>query len=98
MKEKITVIGGILAIIGVIFTAYFWIDGRYALSQELEKTKARLEYKILSDQFQAISDRIWKIKDRAGEKPKDPTVKEELRQLESDKESVKVKIDAMEKK
>ncbi len=98
MKEKLAAIIAILTIIGIIFGVYFYIENRYALAEELKKTQQRLDYKIISDQFQAIQERIWKIKDRVGEKPKDQTIKEELQKLESDKKSLEMKIDVMEKK
>ena len=98
MKEKLTFIIAILTIISIVFGGFFWIEGRYALSEELKKVQQRLDYKILNDQFQAISEIIWKIKDRVGENPKNQTIKEELQKLESDKESLRIKIESMEKK
>ncbi len=98
MKEKLTAIIAILTIIGIVFGVYFYIENRYALAEELKKTQQRLDYKILTDKFDAIQERIWKIKERSGEKPRDKTIKEELQKLESDKELLKTKIEAEEKK
>ena len=93
MKTFIT----ILTILGFAFGAYFYIENRYALSQELEKTKQRLEYKIVGDQIQSIQDRIWKIIDRFQKKEMDETTKEELRSLEVNKEKLNDKLKALEK-
>jgi len=93
MKTIIT----ILTILGFAFGGYFYIENRYALAQELEKTKQRLEYKIISDQTQSIQDRIWKIIDRFQKKEMDDTTKEELRSLEVNKEKLNDKLKALEK-
>ena len=99
MKEKVAVIGSLVLLIGVCFSVYFYFESRYALSQELKQTQQRLEYKIISDQLQSVQDRIWKVQDRCESNvPKDPTVKEELRQLEKTKDDLKGKLDKMEKK
>lgn len=98
MKEKIATTIGILTIIGIVFGGYFWIENRYALSEELRKIEQRLDYKIISDQIQSIQDRIWKIIDRSGSRPKDAIIKEELRQLEEIKANLKMKLENLEKK
>ena len=54
----------ILTIVGIAFGAYFYIENRYALSDELKQVEKRLDYKILSDQHNSIQHRIWQIQDR----------------------------------
>jgi hypothetical protein len=110
MKEKLAVIGALIVIIGTCFGVYFFAENRYALSQEVkkdiqeikqtqEKESKRLDYKILSDQLRSVQDRIWKIKDRYENKPpKDPTVKEELRELEGSKIAIGDRLKEMEVK
>jgi len=98
MKKLLAPIGGFLGIIGVIFGAYFYLDERFAKCADLKQLEQRLDYKITQDQHDAIQKRIWLIKDRSGEKPKDATVKEELRKLEEDKARIQKKLDALEKK
>jgi hypothetical protein len=98
MKEKLAVIGALIILIGTCFSVYFYAENRYALSQELKQTQQRLEYKIISDQLHSVQDRIWKIQDRCGKDPADPTVNEELRKLEMDKIAIGDKLKEMEKK
>ena len=73
--EVIQMIAGILAIIAIAFGAYFFIDSRYARCEDvrrsdqqiadgLKKMGERLDYKIVSDQYKDVRDRIWKIEDR----------------------------------
>jgi len=57
MKKLLGPIGGLLAIIMVIFGVYFYIEERYALCENLKKLEQRLDYKVLSDQYQSIQQR-----------------------------------------
>jgi len=98
MKEKLAFILVVTALLGTFFGAYWWIETRYALSEDLRMVAQRLDYKIASDQLQSIQQRIWQIKDRCGEFPKDMTTKEELRKLEEDKKQLQDKLKTMEKK
>lgn len=62
-----------------------------------EKEAKRLDYKILSDQFKAIQERIWTITDRFRNKKMDETTREELRSLEVSKTDTKDKLDVLQK-
>jgi hypothetical protein len=85
MNKTIASAIALMAIIGSVFGAYFYIDNKYALSQELKRTEQRLEGKIISDQLNSVQDRIWKIEDRYDNKIMDSTVKEEYRKLQQQK-------------
>jgi hypothetical protein len=86
----------ILTILGFAFGAYFYIDGKYASCEDVKKIEKRLDYKIISDQLQAIQDRIWKILDRFQGKKMDMTTEEELRTLEVKKEQLREKTKILE--
>ena len=89
----------ILTIVGIAFGAYFYIDNRYAQCEDVKKIEKRLDYKIVSDQLKSVQDRIWRLEDRnAKEKVVPKTVKEEQRQLESDKKLLEKKLENLEKK
>jgi len=95
----------ILFILGAFFGAYQYIDNRYALSANLgatqkamERLEQRLDQKMLSDQLKSIQDRIWKIEDRCGKEPKDPTVREELRKLYEEKRQIEGELNALKAK
>ena len=96
LKELITSITAILILFGMIFGVYKYIDTRYALAEEVKKVEKRLDYKILSDQYNAIQQRIWTIQDRFQKKPMDQTTTDELRKLEQGKGEIQNKMDKME--
>lgn len=87
-----------MILIGTAFGVYFYFESRYALAEELEKTKSRLEYKIKTDQAQSIRDRMWKLDDRYQNKPMPSEVKEEKRKLSDDYNRLNVILNEMEKK
>ncbi len=92
MKNILSLIIALLTIIGITFGVYFYMEKRYALADELTKVTQRLDEKIDSDRYNQIQDRIWKIQDRYRNKQMEDTVKEELRQLEKEKEELNNKI------
>jgi len=77
----------VATIVGICFSAYFFLDKNYASAAELQKIEQRLDYKIKSDQFNSIQERIWKLEDRYTTTNTMPeTVKEEFRKLQIEKE------------
>jgi predicted phage-related endonuclease len=86
----------ILTILAFAFGAYFYLDDRYARCEDVKKVEKRLDYKIVSDQLQAIQQRIWQIQDRFQNKKMDATIKEEVRELEVKKEQLNDKMKVME--
>ena len=97
-QKVLGVVGGLLAIFATLFGGYTYLETRFALASELEKTKARLEYKITNDQFISVKDRIYKLEDRYQGKAMPDTVKEEYRQLQDTSKSLAIKLQEMEKK
>lgn len=94
-------VGSIIALctlIGIVFGTYFWIDSRYALSEELKKTQQRLDYKIISDRANSLQERIWKIEDRCKGGKTDQTTAEELRSLKKQLDEENGRMRMMEKK
>jgi len=96
-KEIIGSILSICALISLVFGLHFWMEGRYALAQQVEQIRQRLDYKILSDQYLAIKQRIWTIEDRCGVAPQDITVQEEMRKLKEEEMLMKTRLQEMEK-
>ena len=90
LKGILGVIGGLILLIGTCFGIYFFFESRYALAEELEKTKARLEYKIQEDRMNALRERIWRVEDRLEDSGRRATEieKEELRKLKAEKEKI----------
>jgi hypothetical protein len=83
----------IIAVVGVIslaFGGYFYLENRYALAEELQKTNQRLEQKIQQDRVNAVQERMWKIEDRLQDQNRRPTdlEKDEIRKLQVEKEQI----------
>jgi hypothetical protein len=89
----------LLAIVSVAFGAYFFIDNRYALSQEMKQIERRLDYKIVSDQLEYKDSRIDKIEKSYPDQSKmPPIVQEEHKKLKKDKAVLEKKLEVLEKK
>jgi hypothetical protein len=86
----------VLTILGFAFGAYFFVDNKYACSEDVKKLEKRLDYKIISDQALSIQQRIWTITDRFEGKKMDKTTKEEFQQLEKNKEDLNNKLKSLE--
>ncbi len=86
----------VLTILGFAFGAYFFIDNKYACSEDVRKIEKRLDYKIASDQLQSVQERIWKIDDRHPDKKMDATTKEEIRTLELKQKELNEKMKTLE--
>ena len=97
LTKLVASIIGLLTLFGFLFGAYQFFDNRYALSEEVKKVEKRLDYKILSDQYNAIQQREWTIQDRYQGKPVPQTTSEELRNLDQKKSEIKGKMDTLEK-
>ncbi len=102
LKERIGIATGIIAILGFLYTIGKFIDTRYAhysdhkaLAQDVKKIEKRLDFKIADDQLKAVQERIWIIKDRCERRGCTETEREDLRMLETQKESLQKKIDLM---
>lgn len=89
MIKKIT---GILVLTGICFSVFFFFEGRYALSETVQKIEQRLDNYILEDRYNAIQERIWKIEDRHEGKEMPDTAKEELRLLNAEKTRISGKL------
>lgn len=80
------------SLVGIAFSAYFYIDSRYALARDLQLVEVRLEQKINSDQINNLQRRIWSIEDRYSDVQMPETVAEELRELKLQLEQLKEKL------
>ena len=103
-EETKKLAGGIVAVaavIGLCFGVYFHFQSQFApkaLAEEVKQFRQEYQYdKTLNFKNKAM-ERIWTIKERHGESPKEQTVKEELRGLEQKVQDLNEQIRAMEKK
>lgn len=97
MKKILDVIISSLVILGALWGAYQYFEHRYASAEDVAQIEQRLDYKIVSDKYYSTQERIWKIHDRCGKNPTDPTVKEQLRTLELQLEELKTELNKFEK-
>lgn len=93
----------LLTFVGIIFGAYFYIDNRYAKSEELKQTnksveevKKRFEYKITQDALEAAEQRTYRIETAYDNKKMPDTVKEEYDGLKIKQDTLKRTLDKME--
>jgi hypothetical protein len=77
---------------------YLYLENRYAKAADVEQVKQRLDYKITNDYYQSVQQRIWSLKDKYGENPKDPTVRGELRKLQSEQDALSKRLDTIRSK
>ena len=104
MSKTIQLIIGMLTIIGVCFGAWFYVDEKKADCADVQKVEQKvgqmqtdLEVHKLDNYLKSVQQRIWTIKERHGEIPRDRTVKEELQKLEVEKQSAEKKLDVLQK-
>lgn len=105
MSKTLQLIIGLLTIIGICFAAWFYIDTHKAdcadvqkVEQKVTQVQTDLEIHKLDNYLKSVQQRIWTIKERHGERPRDRTVNEELQKLEVEKSSTEKKLDILQKK
>jgi low affinity Fe/Cu permease len=89
----------VIALVGFLFSAFFFIDNRYASSEDVKQIEQRLDYKITADQMNDMQNRLWTLEDRYGhnlERAND-IVKQEYRKLKSEKDELSKKLDILRK-
>lgn len=111
-KELIAAIAGILGLITICFSVYFYFEGRYAHAEDMlkametiKKIEIRLDYKITEDQLRSVQQRLYIIEDRYCHDKSKPcteanmpqTVIEEYRELKCEKERLQRELDLLRK-
>lgn len=86
----ITLIISICVLIGIVFTAYLYIESRYALATELRLTQLRLDQKIENDTYIDMQRQLRELKKDEKENPSTET--------EQDIDELKGKIEMQKKK
>lgn len=81
----------VFGLVVIIIAGYFFIENRYAIKREMRMVQNRLEIKTINDDLKDVQKRIWVLEDRLNANPSDRTVKEDLRKLESEKDSYVLK-------
>ncbi len=85
MRQLLQALATIFGIVVIIVGAYMFIEQRYALKDQLQNIKVRLDMKIISDQILHTQSRIWKLKDRVDKR------KQELKDRDRRAQDVKGK-------
>jgi hypothetical protein len=87
---------GCVTLMGTAFS----VDGRYAktddiqqVQEKVKKVETRLDNKILKDRANLIQERIWKYEDRYEGKTMPKSIKEVVRDLETELTDINKKLD-----
>lgn len=86
----------LFTLMGLVFGAYFYIDARYALSATVKQIEQRLDYKIVSDQYNENQKRLWQIQDRYENQVIPHDVQEQIRELKQQQENLQWKMKKLE--
>lgn len=90
---------GILTLVGLLFSAYFFVDARFAKCADVQHIERRLEYKIENDQLIGMQQRIWSLDDRYPDISKAPvSVQEQRRELDANLLMQRNKVQKLENK
>jgi hypothetical protein len=102
-KELIACIAGIIGLITICFSVYFWFEGRYAHAGDMIKAMEtigrvadRLDQKMTTDQLRETQQRIYTIEDRYCPEKSKPCTEdkmEEYRELKCEKEKLQKELD-----
>ena len=112
LTELIQFIAGVLAIIAIVFGAYFYMEARYAKAEEnkkdhesistgMKKMGELLDLKITRDLYKDIEQRIYRIEDRMRGKPIDQwpqEVRDEYRRLQGELKELREDLTIMKSK
>lgn len=86
---------GLITIVGIVFSVYFFVDNKYAKAGEVRQLEQRFEHKITTDSLKATQNRLWQLEDKYGrdiDKVKDSDVRKEMKELKEDIEMQKEKL------
>ncbi len=91
MLSKIATILGMLAILGGFFT---WTETHYALADEVNQIRQRLEFKIVEDKLDSVESRLFKLRSLP---PSElyPTVKEDTMRLDMQQKRLQAQYEAL---
>ena len=74
-----------LAILTVLFAAFFWLNNNHANAAYVQQIDQRLDVKILYDRRDNIQNRMWSLQDRY---PNNYRVNPEYRELQLEMEQI----------
>ena len=80
-------LGAVIAVLGAAFGGYFFIDGNYARSSEMQIVEYRIDYMELKNRYNWVQERLWKLEDRYGGEgvpQASQSAKEEYRALQAE--------------
>ena len=88
--QKITAILGLVAI---FFSAFFFIDDRYASAEDLDRLESKVEYQRIVQQYETAVDLYFQYKALLRKHPDDSELKEEFDSVKERRNELKKKID-----
>lgn len=96
MKKLITLLISLFTLMGIIFGAWFFIENRFALANDLKFVELRLDSKIEGDNYSRLQERLWQLQDRQEKKPSSDNERE-IRELKDQLDLQKAVIERIQK-
>lgn len=91
-RSVLLVITACIAIFGSMFTGYLYIDGRYALAEEVRELEKRLTLSELRDSLRLAQDELFFLKSQNRKYPDDQDIKDQLKDVEAKVKDLKEQI------
>ncbi len=96
IRDNIGWIISIFSLLCLLGGGWLRFETKFALADDQRRTQKQLDTHMLNEYIKSLEQRIWVIKERHGEVPRDKTVKEELKDLQEKKAKQEKKLDKLE--
>lgn len=93
MNNIYKAIGSLILLIGIAFT----VNNHFAKADEVKVVELRLDYKIESDVFNSMRERLWKLEEQCSYGTCSTDEKKEVQQLKEDIDIQKEKLREIQK-
>jgi hypothetical protein len=83
-----------LGITGILFSAFFFLDARYASAEDLKRLERDVEYQRVVQRYETATDLYFQYKALRAKYPNDTELKEELKEVKSRRDGLKEKLES----
>lgn len=87
-------IAAFLGIAGILFSAFFFMDDRYASAQDLDELKRDVDYRATMQRYESATDLYFQYKALSKKYPDDSELKEESKEIKSRRDELKEKLES----
>ncbi len=88
----------ILAIVSICFGTYFFFEDRYLRAEEFRIFAQTTQYELKSNQIEKLNERIWQLRERVRNDPRDKTAVEDLYKIGEVKKQYEKQLEEIGKK